>query len=707
MNNIDRRHFFWIIRGFYSTTFAKILLCVIIGILVGRWSLHFAEYNNLADNGIGISFLWSVPIALSAFFMILFVIAKWKRALLFRIAEDVMWVSLGAFLITAYPLPKRINDTAYNTYVVKITSNPLYNNGYYRADAKLLTIGDNEDSTHCSKSIVGTKILLNFKPDSINGVVPQLCDRFLISDRLSLPSPNGNPYTFDYGEYLRVNGYSAVAYLYPPYYSKLAEGKPETFLEYLYQLRHYLLSSFRRIGLEGEELAIISAITLGEKGMLSANQKADFAAAGVQHILVVSGMHVGFIYLLLIVIIHRCQRKKLRYIGAIFGIIVMWGYAVLTGFAPAVVRATLMFTIMLIFDVFRILYRTYHALFLAAIISLLVKPYLLFDVGFLLSYLAVGSIAFFYPKIYVWLRKIGIRNWLIDRTLQAVALTVSAQIFTFPIVIYAFNQFPIYFIFTNIVATFITPIIFFGGIIVLLFNHIPLLGLGLGLLLKWLVKGFIWVVTCISSLPQAVCEMFVSKSEVMLIYIVLLMVVNIVMMRQYKDLRFSSLVILLATLFVVTIVDTFIVADRIGDNQLLILKNKRLCVDVISDDSSVIFANAADTAYFVKELQPLHRSKVINQPYFVTDTALISNNFVCNGETFIVLRDNVFRFRYNKGNPLLVDCLIIDRGVYPTAKLFDEFILPQRVYLTAGVWSGYIERYKQLLSERGIAFECL
>ena len=84
-----------------------------------------------------------------------------------------------------------------------------------------------------------------------------------------------------------------------------------------------------------------------------------------------------------------------------------------------------------------------------------------------------------------------------------------------------------------------------------------------------------------------------------------------------------------------------------------------------------------------------------------------SNAFFFNGESYLILRDNLFRYRQNNGQPLDVDCLIIDRGVYPSERLFSEFVIPKRVVLTASVWYGYIEKYKVIMNELGIPYHII
>lgn len=700
MNNIDDKHFGWLIRGFYSSVFAGILLWFILGILAAYW---LADIPNRAGYSAATVPIWAVAVAVSAFFVLIYSVFRRQSVWGLRLWVDVLWFALGGFALSSYSLPVTLADSSPQKYVVGIASNPLYRNGYYRADATILSVVGDSVANGAEASPVGAKVLLNFKADS--GVVcPSLFDKYVISARLSLPQPDGNPYSFDYGEYLLRHGYSGVGYLYRPYFAFLDKGAPTGISGCLEWLRGYLLQCYKRVGIDGDELSIVSAITLGEKGMLSAAQKADFAAAGVQHILVVSGMHVGFLYMFVIFLVRRVRRKRLRPVAVAGGLAVLWLYALLTGLAPAVLRATVMFTIMLLFYVFGQQYRTYHALFLAALVTLVANPYTLFDVGFQLSYLAVMSIAYFYPKISRLWSSMGVRHRLVDIVWQPVAVTVSAQILTFPIVLYAFYQFPVYFVVTNIVASFVTPIIFCGGMVAIVFSFVPYIGQCIGAVLDWLVYCFDWVVASIAGFQGAVARGFITPVEVVFVYLIVLAVLNLGVMWQRYQYRFSALVIVLATVAVLATVDIFLYTNRIDNEGLVVLNRQRLCVDRYSHSGAVVYANEADTAYLKESLLPLHLSVAARQTQFVTDTALSANCFAYKGETFLILRDNVFRYRYNKGNPLAVDCLVIDRGVYPSAKLFDKFISPKRVVLTAAVWDGYIGLYTKLLDERGIEY---
>ena len=138
---------------------------------------------------------------------------------------------------------------------------------------------------------------------------------------------------------------------------------------------------------------------------------------------------------------------------------------------------------------------------------------------------------------------------------------------------------------------------------------------------------------------------------------------------------------------------------------LIIPETNRLVVNIFGGDENVLYTNQPDFATERLERTWLKYSCV--EPIVVTDTALIVNTFMFDNESYLILRDNVFRYRQNSGQPLEIDNLIIDRGVYPSERLFTEFVRPKHVILTAGVWHGYIDKYKTLMDEIGISYHII
>jgi hypothetical protein len=143
-----------------------------------------------------------------------------------------------------------------------------------------------------------------------------------------------------------------------------------------------------------------------------------------------------------------------------------------------------------------------------------------------------------------------------------------------------------------------------------------------------------------------------------------------------------------------------------SQRQLLIIpETNRLVVNLFGGNENLLFTNHPDFA--TERLERTWLKHSCSEPTIVTDTALTANAFTFKGESYLILRDNIFRYRQNNGQPLEIDNLIIDRGVYPSERLFTEFIRPKRVILTAGVWHGYLDKYKVLMDELCIPYHII
>ena len=369
-----------------------------------------------------------------------------------------------------------------HSYIVELKSVPINKGSYYYAEAEILYAPDS-----VAQCVVGHNLLLNIYADSLP-FLPRLCDRYLINTKIIRQNAGGID-GFNYGKYLARNGLCGVAYLYGNNIKYLSTEQPSGFIQRSYLLRDKLIRQFESIGLKGSQLAIISAITLGEKGLLSDDVRDTFSAAGVSHILVVSGMHVGFIFLIVMWFMRRASYRR-RWLVVAVGLIILWGYALLTGLAPSVVRATFMFSMMLLFRVLGEKYRVKSALCLSATILIIINPNVLFNVGFQLSYLAVAGIVYFYPLLHKRISTLKYRplRWIFS----SIAVTISAQILTMPIVIYNFNQFPIYFILSNLFVTAFAPLLFLGGIALLPLSYIPYLGVSVGWIMNYIIMDLEW-----------------------------------------------------------------------------------------------------------------------------------------------------------------------------------------------------------------------
>jgi competence protein ComEC len=143
-----------------------------------------------------------------------------------------------------------------------------------------------------------------------------------------------------------------------------------------------------------------------------------------------------------------------------------------------------MFTFITIGKSFGKLSPIYNSLAASAFVMLCYNPYYLWDVGFQLSYFAVVGIVIFQKPLY---HLIYIKNKWLDKVWELMAVSLAAQIFTFPVCIYYFHQFPHLFLITNMIAVPLSSLILFAEIALVAISWIPWISLYAGKITAWLV----------------------------------------------------------------------------------------------------------------------------------------------------------------------------------------------------------------------------
>lgn len=215
--------------------------------------------------------------------------------------------------------------------------------------------------------------------------------------------------------------------------------------------------------LQPEESAVLNALMLGIRTDVSPEILADYASTGAIHILVVNGLRVGILYLILSWCLLFMRGKILQVIKVIIIVLCIWLYAFLTGFTSSIERAAIMFTLIAIARQFRLSSNMYNTLAATALITLVINPFDLFDMGFQLSYLAIIGIFYFTKKADELYRP---QSWLLYKAWELVVVSLAAQALTLPLCLYYFGQIPVYFIITNLITIPVTFAVMILGIAV-------------------------------------------------------------------------------------------------------------------------------------------------------------------------------------------------------------------------------------------------
>lgn len=251
--------------------------------------------------------------------------------------------------------------------------------------------------------------------------------------------------TLCYGDTLILHGYADTTHgwLYATSDHYLVTGHDSTSLRARSEsFRMKLLHRMQDGPLEHRHAGVAEAMTLGWRGDLEPDLQAQFRAAGILHMLCVSGLHVGLLAVMVgWLFFWLGEERRGRILRGCLQLLALWGFAVLTGLAPATVRAALMFSL---FVVSRMMGRrtdSLNLLALAAIAMLMVDPMLLYDVGWQLSFSAVAGILLARPAIQAFHHPF----W------QVAAVSLAATLATLPITLSTFHVFQTYFLIANII----------------------------------------------------------------------------------------------------------------------------------------------------------------------------------------------------------------------------------------------------------------
>jgi competence protein ComEC len=213
-----------------------------------------------------------------------------------------------------------------------------------------------------------------------------------------------------------------------------------------------VVDRYRELGFEGDDLSLLSALTVGEKRDFPQELKENYAAAGASHVLALSGLHLGIFYLLLSVILPFKGRSRWAVISREMIIVVaLWAFAYVAGLSASVVRSAILFTLMSFGRCLRQDASAVSSLAFAAIAMLLFSPHLLFDVSFQLSFSAVLAILLLAPHLQSLLKVDG-HGVVYRYVANLLILSFSAQLGTLPFVWYHFGVLPVYSLLTNILV---------------------------------------------------------------------------------------------------------------------------------------------------------------------------------------------------------------------------------------------------------------
>jgi len=678
------------------------LLVPFIGGIVCQYWLQLLPYS-------WVNFI-ILLLLLTLVFTSYFLASKWHLRWYFGLSLTLFLFFVGVIITIKQPITDKLISNSSNKVVFDLLDTPQQRSKSIRAEVEVKYIQSNNVWLP-----VKEKMLVYF--DISDSLALNLDYGSSIAANI-IPQPvqqSGNPNQFNYKQYLSDRGVNFTAYLKPNCWIKL--GNNGNYIKSIaLKLRGRLLSLFISNGLSGDELAVASALTLGYQDLLDDELRQVYSSSGAMHILSVSGLHVGILYVLLSFLLSFMNKRGLtRAIKAIILLAFLWFFAILTGLAPCVQRSALMFSFLVIGDFFMKKSNIYNTLASSAFVLLVIDPYNLFDIGFQLSYLAILSIVFFYPYIY---KLLYVKSWMFDYIWSLVAVSIAAQFGTFFISLFYFSQFPNYFLLGNLIAIPLSTIALYLSVLLIITSPFHVIAHYIGIAFAYSIRFLNNGLELVEKLPFSVSEgLRISALQMFILFGVILALSFYLITKRYRYI-FSTLFLLSIFLslnlystikkaktrefIVYSINKKSLVSFRVGEK--LVFFDVDTSKQVFEDKynfyvKGYISAVGANKQYKVHNLTSGNQSDVLAE--FVnakTQKGIALVNF--EGKTIVIPFEKSLDNQISK-QKLNIDYLVINR-YYPN-RIFD-FVKPKLVIIDSSVSKRTLADITLKCNQEGIPY---
>ncbi len=512
------------------------------------------------------------------------------------------------------------------------------------------------------------KAMVYFKKNE-NALRLKYGDQLLLKTNFTDVSPPQNPAEFDYKKYLEYNNIYQQAYVASNSWTSTGINSGNTILSYCISLREKLLNTLSSNNIKGDEYAVGAALLLGYSDKLDAEIISAYAGTGALHVLSVSGLHVAIVYAVfnwLLFFLDKFKRGNI--IKAAFLLLLLWFYSALTGLSPSVLRAATMFSFIVIAKSFNRHTNIYNTLAASAFLLLLFDPYLIMNVGFQLSYIAVIGIVYIQPKIY---NRFEFNRWLPDQIWLITTVSIAAQIATFPLGLYYFHQFPNYFLLSNFIVIPLSTLIIYLGIALFSFSGIAAVTGFLAVIFSYSVWLLNSSVKLIEQWPYALLSgISISALETWIIYGTI-----ILSLYYFAKPKFQYLMYLSGALILLLCLQIKEQQDQYHQKKLIVYNiPKTKAIDFIDAKNNLLYT---DSAFTKNESQLLFHIKHNWWELGIDENQIVSKNI---RSAALNIQDNFIQFydkriivinneNYRIAQPVNTDYIIISKD--PKIKMKD------------------------------------
>ena len=478
----------------------------------------------------------------------------------------------SGYLITAFHFQKNYtNDYNHflnqeNQVIVQIDEPPTTRDKVIMAIAEVLEVKS-------ERKIIQTsgRLQMSIMKDSLSENL-QYGDVLIVQAKVDSVERPMNPDAFDYKRYLSFQNISHKAFLSPLSWKLVQPDEGNLVLGFIYHVRAGFLAVLKKYVSDKNDFEVASAIMLGYNDY-SPDVRRAYASSGTLHVLSVSGLHVGIVFMMLNFLLQwmNTRGRKAEISKTAIIVAFIWFYACLTGMSPPVLRSAIMFSFIQIGNTLIRNVNMYNIITGSAVLMLLHNPFVLADVGFELSYIAVIGIVYLYPKFsalitlniperksskaqglinkfsiffgqdWKWLRLQAL-NWI----WQLVAVSVAAQIVTLPLCLLYFYQFPNLFLISNIIVIPLSNFVLFSGTALFAFSHTPYLNNFMGWIFSHLLMVLDKYIFWTDTLPFALTRgLSINTCEMILLYLLIILICSITY-KAKPGILIASLVVVLS-----------------------------------------------------------------------------------------------------------------------------------------------------------------
>ena len=660
-------------------TIIKLTLCLVIGIIIGfSFTFSLIEITTaLCVTIIGLStsyyYLKSRYKDSSVFGCFAFAAVLCIGVLSTIITDETLQsshyknsdINLNNYNEFSFKVEKRLKPDLYNTkYIVRITTlNTIKASGL---------------------------ILLNIKKDSTSYELNIGASYATKHKFVAIQKPK-NPFQFNYNKYLKERQVHHQVYSIQTELLAI-ESNSKTLSSFADNFRKIINSKLIKAGFRPDALSIINALLLGQRQDISPEIYNNYVNAGTIHILAVSGLHVGIVFLILGFLLQPLHRFKYgkHFIKPTIIVLFLWGFAIVAGLSPSVTRAVSMFSIIAIAQHLKRPTNIYNTITISAFIILLINPIFIFDIGFQMSYLAVLAIVSIQPLLYkLWQPK----NYLVDKPWQIFTVTLAAQLGVAPISLFYFHQFPgLFFVSNLVIIPFLGLILGFGLLVIFLalIDKLP----------NFLVESFGFVIDCLNSFIA-----WIAKFEDFL----------------FRDISFSIYHVLASYLIIITIIKLWknrtVYTIKLSLFSVFIFSAVLVYTKYNTTTSEFVIFNKSRKTVLGKKI---NRQLTVNHNLnnFNFDEEQILKNYKVGHFINYIETDSIYSV-YNLNNELL---LVIDSSsAYKVKEFKPDYILlrnspklnlnrlidslnPKLIIADASNYKSYVQRWKATCEHKKIPF---